>query len=430
MIRFNNHGSNDGGGKQQVVKITKPFASFVHSTSHSVYSMIELPDGTILTGSADTTIKRWDPSRGYQCIQTFTSHRSDVSCLVLLCNYDYNRDSPNYHNNSNGYDEYNNWSGNNNSLYDQDEFVSGSWDMSVKGWSLSSGLCTFTLSEHKNLVNCLVQLRHTRFVRGGKMCGIHCDDNKDDKEKTKKDKDSDDDPYGLGYSNFILASGSYDTSIKLWDKKRLKCILTLHGHTGSVETICEINDNGYIATGSWDKTIRIWDLVTGQRIQDIVEEHTDFVRGIVRVDRNALVSCSNDSTVKFWTVSQGVTSSANSNEPSTYVCCIKTSVGHSNKIYSIATGTASWNHSVVTGSGDQSVVGWDERGEVAFRCEPTSDIVMSLVGLRDGAIASGLWNGKVEIWKITTLSRLTYDSFYKKAGRTVLLVCFKASPDG
>jgi len=385
------------------VRIAKPFASFVHSPTNSVYSIIELPDGTILTGSSDSTIKRWDPSRGYICIQTFSSHQGDVSCLVLLKNYDYNS----YHNEleNNSIDNINI-----NNSYFGDEFVSGSWDMSIKGWSLSSGLCTQSIAAHKNLVNCIVQLRHTRFVRGGRQYGICCDpvNSKEEEERrignssnvseqfTSSTKSDD-----LGYGSLILVSGSYDTTIKLWDWKNQKCIKTLKGHSGSVETVCEVNEMGFIATGSWDRTIRIWDLVTGTRIQDIVEEHTDFVRGIIRVGPESLVSCSNDNTVKFWKVSKS--NNNNSDEGNfSFVCCVKTSKGHSNKIYSIA--GPSWNHSVVTGSGDKSIVGWGERGEVVFRCEPTSDIVMSLVCLRDGSIACGLWNGKVEIWKISTLS--------------------------
>ena len=53
----------------------------------------------------------------------------------------------------------------------------------------------------------------------------------------------------------LLISGSYDTTIKIWDINSGLCIKTLEGHTGWVWSVA-IKDN-LIISGSNDKTIRI-----------------------------------------------------------------------------------------------------------------------------------------------------------------------------
>ena len=59
-----------------------------------------------------------------------------------------------------------------------------------------------------------------------------------------------------------LASGSNDTTIKIWDllkKENDECVQTLMGHTGSVLCLDESSHLNLILTGSNDSTIRVWD---------------------------------------------------------------------------------------------------------------------------------------------------------------------------
>ena len=50
----------------------------------------------------------------------------------------------------------------------------------------------------------------------------------------------------------ILASGSKDDNIKLWDFKNSELLKTFSGHEGSVYELIKINDNK-IASCSWDE---------------------------------------------------------------------------------------------------------------------------------------------------------------------------------
>ncbi|NEQ11998.1 MAG: hypothetical protein F6K37_40910, partial [Moorea sp. SIO4E2] len=61
--------------------------------------------------------------------------------------------------------------------------------------------------------------------------------------------------------NRILASGSHDGTIKLWDISTGTLVTTLNGHTGPITTLAFSPDNQTLASGSFDRTIKIWKLV-------------------------------------------------------------------------------------------------------------------------------------------------------------------------
>ena len=64
----------------------------------------------------------------------------------------------------------------------------------------------------------------------------------------------------FNFDGTMLASGSYDKTIKLWDVKSRSLITTLSGHTDSVLSVCFSPDGSLLASGSWDGTIILWDM--------------------------------------------------------------------------------------------------------------------------------------------------------------------------
>jgi len=63
-----------------------------------------------------------------------------------------------------------------------------------------------------------------------------------------------------------LASGSADTTVRVWDVLTYSCVLKLEVHTASVMSVCSLSD-GRLASGSDDKTVRVWDLKSGMCLQ-------------------------------------------------------------------------------------------------------------------------------------------------------------------
>ena len=57
----------------------------------------------------------------------------------------------------------------------------------------------------------------------------------------------------------LLASGSYDDTVRVWDVSSGTELKTLTGHTNTVLSVAWSRD-GLLASGSWDSTIRVWDL--------------------------------------------------------------------------------------------------------------------------------------------------------------------------
>jgi len=56
----------------------------------------------------------------------------------------------------------------------------------------------------------------------------------------------------------LLASGSYDKTIRIWNVNTGITIKKLTGHTGRVYSLVVLPDDSLLTSGSDDKTIRIW----------------------------------------------------------------------------------------------------------------------------------------------------------------------------
>ncbi|KAJ1973138.1 U3 small nucleolar RNA-associated protein [Dimargaris xerosporica] len=102
----------------------------------------------------------------------------------------------------------------------------------------------------------------------------------------------------------LVATGSADGIVMVWDIKGGFCTHQFKGHTGLVSTLKfhPISDAKHcrLISGSSDSTVRVWDLIENTCVA-VLKNHVGVVRGIaLTANGEYLVSCSRDQTVSIW----------------------------------------------------------------------------------------------------------------------------------
>src|SRR5947199_92132 len=98
----------------------------------------------------------------------------------------------------------------------------------------------------------------------------------------------------------MIASGSDDRTIRLWDEQWGQLLYTHAGHEDTIYSVAWSPDGSVLASGSGDDTIRLWDGQTGQHISTL-EGHTGTVSCVsFSSDGSLLASKSSDGSVRIW----------------------------------------------------------------------------------------------------------------------------------
>lgn len=142
----------------------------------------------------------------------------------------------------------------------------------------------------------------------------------------------------LQFDDNILATGSYDTTIKIWDVETCEEIRTLKGHDSGIR--CLQFDDTKLISGSIDRSLKVWNWHTGQCLSTYTG-HSGGVIGL-HFDSALLASGSMDKTIKIW----------NFEDKSTFILR-----GHSDWVNAVRLDSAS--RTVVSASDDCKVKMWD-----------------------------------------------------------------------
>ncbi len=202
----------------------------------------------------------------------------------------------------------------------------------------------------------------------------------------------------------MIASGSFDKSVKIWDANNGQLLRSLTGDTDAVSSLAFSPDGKWLASGSLDRTIFIWDANSGQSIRGLRYDQTyswevpPSVWSIaISPDSTRIASGSADSTVKIWNESNGE--------------LLRIFKGHSDVVTSVAylpSGKA-----IVSGSKDGTVRLWDaDSGQPLRTLTGHSGQVLSVAVSHDGKkIAAAGNSSTVTIWNAATGQQLrTFNS--------------------
>ena len=98
----------------------------------------------------------------------------------------------------------------------------------------------------------------------------------------------------------FLATGSKDTSVKLWNVANNSCVYTLLGHASPVTALELLSSQTMmLASGAADGKLKVWDLHTFQCLKTL-RRHSAQVIALLLVDVDLVASASADQTIRVW----------------------------------------------------------------------------------------------------------------------------------
>lgn len=101
----------------------------------------------------------------------------------------------------------------------------------------------------------------------------------------------------------LLASGSGDAAIKIWNPQTGECVQSLEGH--NARWVCSVvwsPDGKWIASGSVDQTLKLWNSQTGECVRTFTGHKRQVISVAFHPDGTMLASNSEDETIKLWDI--------------------------------------------------------------------------------------------------------------------------------
>ncbi len=202
-------------------------------------------------------------------------------------------------------------------------------------------------------------------------------------------------------NQICLASGSGDSTIKVWNASNGNLLRTLSGH---IYTVCSLSvftsaeNQLCLASGSNDATIKIWNLSSGELLRTLAGHNGSvWSLAVFTSGENQLCLASGDceGTITIWNPSDGG--------------FFRTfSGGHTDAVCALAAFAIAENHPrLASGSADRTLKIWDpSTGGLIRTLSGHTDTVRALVSFTPAegqlSLASGSSDGTINVWNPST----------------------------
>ncbi|MFP6701676.1 MAG: c-type cytochrome domain-containing protein, partial [Planctomycetaceae bacterium] len=100
----------------------------------------------------------------------------------------------------------------------------------------------------------------------------------------------------------LLATGSYDRTIVVWNTSNGERLLELSGHNGPVLDLAFDPKNRFLASASGDRTVKLWHLKTGKRLDTFIEPTKGQNTVAVSPDGRFVVAGGIDNRIRVWEI--------------------------------------------------------------------------------------------------------------------------------
>ncbi len=140
----------------------------------------------------------------------------------------------------------------------------------------------------------------------------------------------------------LLVTTGHDGLVKLWDFPSLKEVHRFEEHEGRVYNAVFLEEGRWLATASADNTVRIWD-VANRKLIRTMQGHDDRVWALAASSQGLIASGGEDRSIRIWNPRTGQT--------------IHTLRGHGDLVQSLVFSPD--GGTLVSGSGDKTIKLWD-----------------------------------------------------------------------
>ncbi|MCA1564485.1 MAG: caspase family protein [Acidobacteria bacterium] len=181
----------------------------------------------------------------------------------------------------------------------------------------------------------------------------------------------------------LVASGSKDNTVRLWDAERASELRKLAGHAAWVKAVAFSPDGRRLASGSVDGVVKLWEVATGRELKTI--SGGGSINALAFSPDARLVAAGNaENSVLVWNAQTGQAE--------------RTLMGHAGAVSTLAFSPD--GRLLATGARDNSIKLWDVgRGRELHTLAGHTGAVRSLAFSPDGKrLASGSFDKTIKIW--------------------------------